>query len=57
MQGRESFLAAGGERFTLIPCLNYRPEWVQVLARWVSDAQRSPAEVLDSAPIEDSDPV
>ena len=32
MQGRETFLNAGGERFTLIPCLNDRPGWVQTLA-------------------------
>jgi ferrochelatase len=37
MQGRETFMEAGGERFTLIPCLNARPDWVRVLAAWLGD--------------------
>ncbi len=32
LRGKESFLAAGGERFTVIPCLNADPAWVEVLA-------------------------
>ncbi|HEX7035914.1 MAG TPA: ferrochelatase [Pseudomonadales bacterium] len=32
--GRETFLAAGGESFTLVPCLNDRPDWVAALAGW-----------------------
>jgi len=39
MRGKEDFLAAGGESYTLIPCLNERPEWVRVLAGYV----RAPA--------------
>lgn len=31
MQGRETFLAAGGEHFELIPCLNHTPAWVRAL--------------------------
>ena len=31
ISGRESFLAAGGEEFTLIPCLNSDAAWVEVL--------------------------
>ncbi|MEM8768514.1 MAG: ferrochelatase [Pseudomonadota bacterium] len=34
MAGRETFLEAGGEAFTLIPCLNADPAWIQVLADW-----------------------
>ena len=34
LQGRESFLGAGGSSFSLIPCLNDDPDWVNVLARW-----------------------
>jgi ferrochelatase len=37
MAGRESFLAAGGVSFTLIPCLNDDPAWVGVLAGWCRD--------------------
>lgn len=30
--GKETFLGAGGQSFTLIPCLNDRDEWVDALA-------------------------
>jgi len=32
--GREIFLRAGGERLTLIPCLNDDARWIDVLADW-----------------------
>ena len=41
MRGRETFLAAGGEAFTLIPCLNEHPAWLRALERMVT--QRWPA--------------
>jgi len=34
-RGRESFLKAGGESFTMIPCLNTHPLWISALAGWV----------------------
>lgn len=34
MTGRRTFLDAGGETFTLVPCLNARPDWVQTLSAW-----------------------
>jgi len=34
MRGRETFLRAGGVNFTLIPCLNQNPLYVQYLANW-----------------------
>lgn len=34
MTGRDSFLAAGGDTLTLVPCLNDRPDWVATLAGW-----------------------
>jgi ferrochelatase len=37
MRGREIFLNNGGEEFTLIPCLNENPRWIQTLERMVSD--------------------
>jgi len=37
MQGRETFLEAGGERFTQIPCLNTRPGWVEVLTELLTE--------------------
>lgn len=36
MAGRETFLAAGGESFQLIPCLNDDPDWVSTLGRWLN---------------------
>jgi len=37
IRGRASFLAAGGERFHMIPCLNTSPDWVKTLAGWIRD--------------------
>jgi ferrochelatase len=37
MRGKEAFMAAGGESYTMIPCLNTNPLWVQTLAGWVKD--------------------
>jgi len=33
MRAKETFLQAGGSEFTLIPCLNDHPAWVDALAR------------------------
>jgi protoporphyrin/coproporphyrin ferrochelatase len=35
MEGKHTFLQAGGETFTMIPCLNIHPLWVKALAKWV----------------------
>lgn len=32
MRGRATFLAAGGEKFTYVPCLNDDPVWIDALA-------------------------
>ncbi|MEW5700640.1 MAG: ferrochelatase [Candidatus Zixiibacteriota bacterium] len=34
IRGRESFRAAGGSEFRLIPCLNDHPRWIEVLSGW-----------------------
>ncbi len=36
-RGKESFLKTGGESFTMIPCLNTNPLWVDVLSGWVKE--------------------
>ena len=36
-RGKESFMQAGGEAYTMIPCLNTNPLWVDVLRGWVND--------------------
>lgn len=35
LRGKETFLAAGGEQFTMIPCLNNRPAWVSAVLQLV----------------------
>jgi ferrochelatase len=37
IRGKESFMNAGGQSYTMIPCLNTNPLWVQALAGWVRD--------------------
>jgi protoporphyrin/coproporphyrin ferrochelatase len=37
IEGRESFLEAGGESFTMIPCLNLHPLWIQSLSKWIRE--------------------
>jgi ferrochelatase len=36
-QGKETFLHAGGESFTMIPCLNIHPLWVSAIAKWIRE--------------------
>jgi len=36
-RGKEAFLKAGGESFTMIPCLNTHPLWVKAIAGWIKD--------------------
>lgn len=35
-EGKEEFIHAGGEEFTMIPCLNLHPMWVNTLVRYVA---------------------
>jgi ferrochelatase len=37
IRGRKSFLGAGGESFTMIPCLNIDSLWVKAIARWINE--------------------
>ncbi|MEK7684410.1 MAG: ferrochelatase [Verrucomicrobiota bacterium] len=36
LRGRDSFLKAGGTEFTLIPCLNEHPAWLNTLTKWIN---------------------
>ena len=38
LRGRDTFMAAGGREFHLIPCLNESPEWIQALVTIVREA-------------------
>ena len=46
IQGKEIFLAAGGESFTLIPCMNTQPGWVGVLASWLKTIQQGDTSLI-----------
>lgn len=36
MRGKEIFMNAGGESFTMIPCLNTNPLWVKAIKGYVT---------------------
>ncbi|MEP6844642.1 MAG: ferrochelatase [Panacibacter sp.] len=36
-EGKEIFLHAGGESFTLIPCLNTQPLWINAVVKWIKE--------------------
>jgi protoporphyrin/coproporphyrin ferrochelatase len=42
MEGKEIFLHAGGSSFTMIPCLNTHPLWVEALAGWSRGEWKEP---------------
>lgn len=42
MRGKEIFLEAGGESFTMIPCLNTDPLWVEAIERYVNAMDSNP---------------
>jgi ferrochelatase len=37
VEGKDTFMQAGGESFTMIPCLNVHPMWVKAIASWVNE--------------------
>lgn len=37
MQGRDTFMNAGGTNFTVIPCLNVHPLWIDAITQWVGE--------------------
>ena len=36
IRGKEDFMAAGGETYEMIPCLNIHPLWVAAIAEWIN---------------------
>ena len=36
-RGKEDFLKAGGEAYTMIPCLNVHPMWVNAITKWIKE--------------------
>lgn len=46
VEGKERFLQAGGESFTMIPCLNVHPLWVKAIAGYVQEVKEGNCEML-----------
>lgn len=42
IRGRDSFLEAGGESFTVIPCLNTNRQWVDAFASYFNNGEARP---------------
>jgi len=36
VEGKHTFISNGGDSFTMIPCLNVHPLWVQAVVKWCS---------------------
>jgi protoporphyrin/coproporphyrin ferrochelatase len=45
-EGKETFLHAGGEAFTMIPCLNIHPDWVQTLVKYTNTVKEGKTEMV-----------
>jgi ferrochelatase len=56
MRGREIFLNAGGAEFTLIPCLNDHPIWIDALEKMVTNSFTRSERVPARAGLEASRP-
>ena len=41
MEGKEDFLKAGGTDFKHIPCMNDNDDWVEVMASWIQNWQKT----------------
>ncbi|MVT11597.1 ferrochelatase [Chitinophaga tropicalis] len=39
VEGKHSFIKSGGDSFTMIPCLNVHPLWVQAVVKWLGTSQ------------------
>ena len=37
MEAAEDFEEKGGEKLYVIPCINDRPDWINVLSRWIDE--------------------
>ncbi|KAA2240093.1 ferrochelatase [Chitinophaga agrisoli] len=37
VEGKDLFINSGGDNFTLIPCLNIHPLWVEAVVKWCTD--------------------
>lgn len=46
VEGKETFLHAGGASFEMIPCLNIHPLWVAAMAKWVAEYKAGNKEMI-----------
>jgi ferrochelatase len=46
IRGKETFLGAGGEEYTMIPCLNVDPLWVDALTGWISSYEAGDSRMI-----------
>lgn len=44
--GKESFLHAGGESFTMIPCLNVHPLWIDTIVSYIEGIKKGNLEMV-----------
>ena len=47
-RGKKTFLHAGGESFTMIPCLNTHPLWVESISKWIKAYEEGNSEMIFS---------
>jgi protoporphyrin/coproporphyrin ferrochelatase len=47
-EGRETFMHAGGEKFTYIPCMNDHPAWIAALDQLCTEAWDAPKPFLET---------
>lgn len=41
IRGKESFINAGGQSYTMIPCLNVSPAWIKTITGWINEIKES----------------
>lgn len=46
MEGRETFMEAGGESYTVIPCMNTNEKWIGAIATIVKESELNKAQVI-----------
>lgn len=51
MRGKETFMHAGGESYTFVPCMNTNPLWVKALAGWIREYNEGETRMLLKEPV------
>jgi ferrochelatase len=46
MRGKDSFIEAGGETYSTIPCLNVHPLWVAAIRKWIGEVESGNKQML-----------